>query len=50
MIELQHLSKWITIGGTKTFLLKDVSLTINEGEFVSIMVCLMSLMKVNIFS
>ena len=37
MIELQHISKWITIGGNKTFLLKDVSLTINEGEFVSIM-------------
>lgn len=37
MIELQHISKWITIGGAKTFLLKDISLTINEGEFVSIM-------------
>ncbi len=37
MIELQHISKWITIGGAKTFLLKDVSLTINEGEFISIM-------------
>lgn len=37
MIELQHISKWVTIGGAKTFLLKDVSLTINEGEFVSIM-------------
>lgn len=37
MIELQHISKWITIGGAKTFLLKDVSLIINEGEFVSVM-------------
>lgn len=37
MIELQHISKWINIGGTKTFLLKDVSLNINEGEFVSVM-------------
>ena len=37
MIELQHLSKWITIGGNKTYLLKDVNLTIKQGEFVSVM-------------
>ncbi len=37
MIELQHISKWINVGGAKTFLLKDVSLKINEGEFVSVM-------------
>src|ERR1700745_1672211 len=37
MIKLEHLSKWINIGGAKTFLLKDISLTINEGEFISIM-------------
>lgn len=37
MIELQHLSKWITIGGIKTYLLKDINLTINQGEFVSVM-------------
>jgi ABC-type lipoprotein export system ATPase subunit len=37
MIELQHLSKWITIGGAKTFILKDINLTIKEGEFVSVM-------------
>lgn len=37
MIELQHISKWINIGGAKTFLLKDVSLNIGEGEFVSVM-------------
>ncbi len=37
MIELQHISKWIMVGGAKTFLLKDVSVTINEGEFVSVM-------------
>jgi len=37
MIELQHLSKWITIGGTKTYLLKDINLTIKQGEFVSVM-------------
>jgi len=37
MIELQHLSKWITIGGVKTYLLKDINLTIKQGEFVSVM-------------
>ena len=37
MIELQHLSKWITVGGAKTYLLKDVNLTIKQGEFVSVM-------------
>jgi putative ABC transport system ATP-binding protein len=37
MIELKHISKWINIGGVRTFLLKDVNLTIKEGEFVSIM-------------
>lgn len=37
MIDLQHLSKWITVGGARTFLLKDVTLAIKEGEFVSIM-------------
>jgi putative ABC transport system ATP-binding protein len=37
MIELQHISKWINIGGNRTFILKDISLSIREGEFVSIM-------------
>ena len=37
MIELQHLSKWINVGGAKTYLLKDVNLTIEKGEFVSVM-------------
>jgi ABC-type lipoprotein export system ATPase subunit len=37
MIELQHLSKWITIGGAKTFLLKDINIKIKQGEFVSVM-------------
>jgi len=37
MIELQHLSKWITVGGAKTYLLKDINLTINQGEFISVM-------------
>lgn len=37
MIELKHIYKWISSGGNRTFLLKDINLTINEGEFVSIM-------------
>jgi len=37
MITLQHISKWVTNGGLRTFLLKDVNLNIEEGEFVSIM-------------
>src|SRR5881394_1589951 len=37
MIELKHLSKWVTIGGIRTFILKDVNLKIKEGEFISIM-------------
>src|SRR5882757_1839859 len=37
MIELKHISKWVTIGGKPNFILKDVNLTIRQGEFVSIM-------------
>ncbi len=37
MIELKHISKWVNVGGIRTFILKDISLTINEGEFISIM-------------
>lgn len=37
MIELQHLSKWISVGGAKTYLLKDINLTIKQGEFISVM-------------
>lgn len=37
MIELKHIYKWISGSGNRTFLLKDINLTINEGEFVSIM-------------
>src|SRR6201993_4114143 len=37
MIELQRLCKWVTVGGSRVFLLKDINLTINKGEFISIM-------------
>ncbi len=37
MIELKHIYKWVNSGNNRTFLLKDINLTINEGDFVSIM-------------
>ena len=37
MLELKHISKWFNVGGKPTFILKDINLTINAGEFVSIM-------------
>ena len=37
MIELQHISKWYQVGGKPNFILKDINLSIDEGEFVSIM-------------
>lgn len=37
MIELKNIFKWVMVGGNRVFLLKDINLKINEGEFVSIM-------------
>jgi putative ABC transport system ATP-binding protein len=37
MLQLSHVSKWINNGSNRTFLLKDINLTVNQGEFVSIM-------------
>ena len=37
MIELQHISKWYQVGGKPVFILKDINLSIGEGEFISIM-------------
>src|ERR1700712_476853 len=37
MIELRHISKWHMQAGKPVFILKDINLVINEGEFVSIM-------------
>jgi putative ABC transport system ATP-binding protein len=37
MLSLQHISKYYQAGGGKTFVLNDVSLEVDEGEFVSIM-------------
>ena len=37
MIELKHLTKWVNSGGNRVFLLRDINLTVKEGEFISIM-------------
>jgi putative ABC transport system ATP-binding protein len=37
MLELKNISKWYNSGANKTFILKNIDLRINEGEFVSIM-------------
>ncbi len=37
MLQLEHISKWINQGGKPNFILKDINLTVNEGEFISIM-------------
>lgn len=37
MIQLKNIFKWVNTGANRTFLLKDISLEIKEGEFVSIM-------------
>ena len=37
MIDLQHISKWYTIGGKPNFILKDINLSVSEGEFISVM-------------
>jgi putative ABC transport system ATP-binding protein len=37
MIQLNKISKWVNIGGRPNFILKDINLTIEEGEFISVM-------------
>jgi putative ABC transport system ATP-binding protein len=37
MLELKHIYKWVNTGNNRTFILKDINLSINEGEFISIM-------------
>ncbi len=37
MIELQHISKWVNVAGRPNFILKDINLRVEEGEFISIM-------------
>ena len=37
MLSLQHVTKYYQAGGNKNFVLNDVSLEVDEGEFISIM-------------
>jgi putative ABC transport system ATP-binding protein len=37
MIKLERISKWHMQGGRPVFILKDINLSVGEGEFVSIM-------------
>ncbi|MCL4161778.1 UNVERIFIED_CONTAM: hypothetical protein GTU68_016163, partial [Idotea baltica] len=37
LLKLDNIFKWVNSGGQRVFLLKDISLEISEGEFVSIM-------------
>src|ERR671921_544514 len=37
MIELRHISKWHMQAGKPVFILKDINLTVEEGEFTSVM-------------
>ena len=37
MIKLERTSKWHMQGGRPVFILKDINMSVNEGEFISIM-------------
>lgn len=37
MLELRKIFKWVNNGSNRIFLLKDINLTVKEGEFISIM-------------
>lgn len=37
MIKLNNIFKWYNVGGSRAFVLKDVNISIKEGEFISIM-------------
>ncbi|PRD52700.1 ABC transporter ATP-binding protein [Sphingobacterium gobiense] len=37
MIKLEHIFKWYNVGGTRSFVLKDINLQIERGDFISIM-------------
>jgi ABC-type lipoprotein export system ATPase subunit len=37
LLQLDNIFKWVKSGGNRIFLLKDLNLTVNEGEFISIM-------------
>lgn len=37
MISLEHIFKWYPVGGARSFVLKDINLAIEKGEFLSVM-------------
>ena len=37
LLNLKKIFKWVSVGGNRTFLLKDINLEVQEGEFISIM-------------
>src|SRR3989337_1129657 len=37
MIQLQNISKWVNSGLHRIFILKDINISIKQGEFISIM-------------
>ena len=37
MLTTKHITKWVNSGGGRIFLLRDINMTIDKGEFVSIM-------------
>jgi len=37
MLELKSISKWINTGSNRTFILKDINMNVQAGEFLSIM-------------
>jgi putative ABC transport system ATP-binding protein len=37
LVSLKNLYKWVTVGGQRVFLLKDITIDVEEGAFISIM-------------
>ena len=37
LLSLNKLHKWVTVGGQRIYLLKDIHLNVQQGEFISIM-------------
>jgi ABC-type lipoprotein export system ATPase subunit len=37
LLQLEHISKWYNTGNNRTFVLKDINMTVTPGEFISIM-------------
>lgn len=37
LLQLNNVFKWVNSGGQRVFLLKDINLTVEEGEFISVM-------------